>query len=418
MINKDQWLHFIGNNFELLFYLNLGIIIFIVALILSLEMTVERFIRICRKTFRGLMAGILVVGQFLLLATIVYTFSTNYLIPAPLMALPEDISSDTAWIEDHQRIFFIEDKTFNSIRINGAERKILFSANDPIRGYHFSPDAGHILIITLRELYLYNQTDGKVLLIEAIGREGPQTNLKGVISGIRWSVDGNKFCYQVMKWSRYASQTKSYVYDIEQQKKRQIINPAGIISDMYWDMASENIYYFQYESKFYQKNVHGHVANIFKVPMKELKPEFLATVPVEELSPPVDHLQLRDIDLFVHGAMNSFRVEEEIQLTSNNDKPVGVDKQDYFYIMNERWFKRRLFKVPREQPLDQSSNYPYPGELMVKDIKWLPGKKYVLMRYDPMGFVILDPRKGKIGKILGVTVQAVGWPVNMGTLAK
>ena len=89
---------------------------------------------------------------------------------------------------------------------------------------------------------------------------------------------------------------------------------------------------------------------------------------------------------------------------------VGVDQEDYFYYVPLRWFRKRLFKIPREPLSTAIPRYQYKGgSLVISRIRWLPGGRYVMMDHKFWGTMILEPSTGKVGLLVQAQGHTFGW---------
>jgi hypothetical protein len=49
------------------------------------------------------------------------------------------------------------------------------------------------------------------------------------------------------------------------------------------------------------------------------------------------------------------------------------------------------------------------GDLVVKQIRWIPGGRYVIMQHRYLGVLILEPATGKIGLLIEADGHTFGW---------
>jgi len=89
---------------------------------------------------------------------------------------------------------------------------------------------------------------------------------------------------------------------------------------------------------------------------------------------------------------------------------IGIDAEDYLFYVPSKWFRKRLFKVPRELRYTEIPRHQYRGgDLVIDHIRWLPGDRYVIMEHRYLGVLILDPKTGKVGYLLQAHGNTFGW---------
>jgi len=304
-----------------------------------------------------------------------------------------------------------------SVGVNDRGSREVFVGKDAIKEYHFSPDGGYLLILTQKELFLLDRKNGGTQLIDTLEipeiqpPQAQEVALKGSISGIQWAPDSRKFVYQIARWSRFSAQESAFLYDVKANRKKMIQSPARAVSSLYWDRLSENLYYFYHEAQDTSAGASPFEIKVFRVPIATLTPELIARIPFEKASVPVENLVLRDIDLFLEGGRFSFgRPDQKNDLVSEKGTSLGIDENDYLYYVNFKWFRKRLFKIPRDPKLTDLSRYQYRGgDLILDDIRWIPGGRYVIMEHKYWGILILEPSTGKIGLLIRANGHAFGW---------
>ncbi len=301
--------------------------------------------------------------------------------------------------------------------------------------------------------------------IETEGEVSKSHPPRGAIHGVRWAPDSQKFCYETSLWTPFSSQERIYVYSIPDQRKIEIKSPARRISSLYWDQQGDNLYYLYNEAKDTSVSSYSYEIKIFRIPVeKEGKffvspsPQFAASILSDQSSLPLDNLKVRGIEFFLKGdelsfersthkslfAAPSLKFEPSVDLSradpsrlayrfwkkgkdflnsfvsidspiimsvaSERGKALGIDQDDYLYYIHNQWFRKRLFKIPREPLISEAPRYPYKGgEPVIYNIRWLPGGRYVILEHKYMGVFILDPYSGKIGNIVGLQGEAIGW---------
>ncbi|HLF17656.1 MAG TPA: hypothetical protein VI749_02035 [Candidatus Omnitrophota bacterium] len=403
---------FFSRHFELLLALNLAGLFYYILLLIALKSTDRSFWAFINKMLEKALFSLVFAVQMVLIALMGYLYWYNYYRPLDYLLIPGDVIPHTFWVESKQPIYFIDGNDLLSTQANGEERYYIFEGDYPIREYHFSADGRYMVIVTIKDLYLYDRNAKKAEWIDGI-ELGETGQLKGVVSGVRWAKDSRKFCYEISRWSAYASSDQVYIYFIDEKAKRSIQSPARRISHLYWDKQSENLYYLKHET---EDESSINQVKVIRIPMDSLTPELVTEISYQEASVPIYNLNLRDIDLFLDGDYLSFgALAQRSQLVSEKGKWVGIDEEDNFYFINEKWFRQRLFKV-RRKPIKQEGDlkrHQYQGDLTIQNIRWLPGGRHVVMEHTDLGIFILDPFKNKMGQLMEKRGHSFGWFIDI-----
>jgi len=411
-------IEFLSNNFELFMYINGCLAVSILVLIIAVQLRFVSKRKLFRSVIRSTLSLVIVIGQMTSFAVLGYLYWKNYSVPAPELRISDDMSATTLWTNSNFRIYFIEENTLQSIKINGTGSEVVFQADQPVKEYHFSPDGKYMLVLTQKDLYLLNRGTKESQHIDGIEKTGSQENkvrseaaIKGSISGVQWSPDSQKFVYEVARWSKFASQDSVYIYSIPDQSKGSIKSPARRISLLYWGQHSGNLYYLHHEAQDTSVRSTAYEVKVFRIPMATLVPEFVTQIPFEKSTVPIENLNIRGIDLFLEGTQLSFgRSRRGDHTLSSKGSSIGIDEDDYLYFVNAKWFRKRLFKVPRESQVSDIPRYQYRGgDLVIDQIRWIPGGRYVIMEHKYWGVLILDPLKGRIGLLIQASGHTFGW---------
>ncbi|MCK5178180.1 MAG: hypothetical protein KAR32_01515, partial [Candidatus Omnitrophica bacterium] len=202
-----------------------------------------------------------------------------------------------------------------------------------------------------------------------------------------------------------------YLYDLQEKKKRMVKSPARRISSLYWDKQSDHLYYLYHEAKDPSRDVSAYEVTVFRIPLATLIPELIVRIPFKDASVPIENLNLRGIDLFLSGDKLSFGGQgRENDLVSEKGASLGIDKNDYLYFVSLKWFRKRLYKIPREPRAADIPRYQYKGgDLVIDHIRWVPGGRYVIMEHRYWGVLILEPSTGKIGILVHARGHTFGW---------
>lgn len=402
----------LSNHFEMFFSVMIIVGVFLLVLFVSLRIKYIPF----KSAFRTVIANILflavVIGQAMLVMIVMVLFWVNYTQPPAPFRFPEDVIATTRWVQDDLRIYFVSDKNqLRSIRLDGRDGEGIFVAPSAITGYHFAPD-GHALLMTTKEdLYYVDIASKQSRLIDSVrGLESSQ-DLKGSLGGIRWSPDSRKFCYELGRWSPYSSQDHLYIYDLVGDIKRPIKTPTRRISSLYWGGDGKDLYYLRHKAEDPSVHAYSFAVQVFRIPMDSLDPELIGEILQEKSGVPIQNLALRGIDLFLEGDALSFgTVNEKKQMVSEKGQSLGIDEQDVLYYISNKWFRKRLFQIPREPTISEVSRHPYKGgDLVFDEIRWIPGGRYVIMQHRYLGIMILEPATRKIGFLIEVKGENFGW---------
>jgi len=411
----DKIINILSNNFERIIYFDIALFIFLFLLFFAVKFRDIDFRAILRSVLTSVFIFIVIGGQVFLLIVSAYTVWANYQKPEKILSMHDVVYPTTEWIKNDIIIYYIDGKALFSVKLNGEELKKIFQSDEKIKEYHFSPDGQAMLINTTHTLYLYKRNLEEAEIIDSVVNIEAGRGYAGVLNGIRWAPDSRKFCYELSRWSRFSTQENLYVYDLSSGKKSAIQSPSRKISSLYWDASSENLYYLQHKSLDPQVHQYPFEVKVFRIPLETLTPELVTRIPYDKSTLPLENLELRDIKLFTKGREIAFgREGSKEQWQSELGSFVGIDKKDYMYYVKNKWFRKRLFKIPREPVYDVNPKYQYKGgELTVSQIRWIPGGKYVIMRDRFLGILVLDPEKKRIGQLLEAHGDTFGWYFNI-----
>jgi len=408
----ERVIGFLSNYFELTVYVGASLWVLFFLLLFALRLKDVSARTFFYSTLRAIFLMGILIGQVALLIVSGYLYWENYERPAPKLDFSWDISASTNWVKDDARIYFIDNRKLRSIKINNRDSEDVFSGDDPIKEYHFSPDGKYLVILTEKELFLLDRTTKDSLRIDTLGPlESEEGAAKGSISGIQWAPDSQKVVYEITRWSKFSMQDNVYVYDIKNKTRKVIRSPTRRISSLYWDRQSDNLYYLYHEAQDTSLRATAFEVKVFRIPLATLTPEFVAKISRETSSVPIENLKLRDIDLFLEGDKFSFgRAGSENQLVSEKGASIGIDEDDYLYFTPAKWFRKRLYKVSREPRITDIDRYQYKGgDLEIDHIRWIPGGRYVIMEHRYWGVLIMEPFTGKVGLLIQANGRAFGW---------
>jgi hypothetical protein len=410
----DSLIRFLSQHFELIMAVNLATLAYYAVIFILVRLSDRSVWSYLKNSLQNILFSSIFTVQVLLLVLTGYLFWAHYFKPADYLHIPGSIIENTLWVNSDTQIYFIDGHDLLSVRADGKDMKYVFEAGSPVKEYHFSPDGRFMAIVTARDLVLMERSTNKTQTIDSLAAQLSQEQLKGVISDVRWSKDSKAFAYKISRWSSVASTDSLCVYILERAERRTVDSPGRKISSAYWDESGENLYYLRYEM-LDRGTVHQLKA--VKIPLDTLKSEIALEIPYDSTEFPEDALDLRGIRLFMKSDILSYGGEgERQQLAAENGRRVGIDEEDNFYFINEKWFKQRLFKLRRQPKTSEEAPHRHQyqgGELEMGGIRWLPGGKYVLMEHHDLGVLILDPALNKIGSLMLKRGRNFGWHLDI-----
>jgi hypothetical protein len=403
----------LSRHFEVIMAFNIGLGIYYVLILIFLKLTDRSLRNYLKNALESMLHASFFIAQCMIIALMVYLYWFNYLKPAEYLAIPGDISLHTYWAKSHQEIFFIDGNDLLVTQANGEGRDYIFEGSEPLKEYHFSPNGKHMLILTGKRLVLLDRATKEWREIDGLGQSVGEDQ-RAVISGLRWARDSQKFCYEISRWSPVSSQDSIFIYSLADQTKRAVQSAARRISSLYWDEEGENLYYLKHET---EDRASINQVKVVRIPLTTLIPEMVTEIPYDQTTLPLINLEMRGIRLFVKGDLLAFGgAAEKEQLVSTKGRQIGIDGEDNFYFINEKWFRQRLFKV-RRRPVPQEGElkrHQYAGgELTISNIRWLPDGRYVVMQQFDLGVLILDPFKNKLGQLLEKRGHSYGWFIDI-----
>ncbi len=409
-------INFLSNHFERILAINIFLVIGIAVIFIALKIRSYAHLGVAeigRKSLQSLLYHGLIWGEVVLLGLTSYIFVINL---GEKQALDDTLPvfSTTEWVKEDMTIYFIAGNDLISIRPNGSQRQKVFEAQTLISSYHFSPDGRYILIVSENNLYQYDRFSKSADIVETIdvSSAAKEEKAKGLITGIEWSPKSDKYCYRIVKWSRYSSTEKWYVYAVHTREKRAVNAPARIIKTLVWDAAGDNLYYPTFKAMDTSVSGYPYEVTLFKVPLTTLEPKLILEFPFSQPELPPENLALRGIALFLPPTPLSFGRTEKRQLSwvSSRGTQIGIDASDHLYYRPYRWWQKRLYKIPRFS--DPALRHQYRGgRLVIENPRWLPFGRYVIMDHTFWGVVILEPSTGKLGILTNDKGNTFGWYV-------
>ncbi|MCR4337895.1 MAG: hypothetical protein NUV91_08850, partial [Candidatus Omnitrophica bacterium] len=149
------------------------------------------------------------------------------------------------------------------------------------------------------------------------------------------------------------------------------------------------------------------------VPLSTMKPELALKLPWQSTAVPDHVLGSYGIKFFKPFLPLSFNITKAkyFSWVSPKGSRLGIDREDHLYYVHNRWWRRRLYKIPRvplgggfEEKKDQQG-----GRLAIQDPQWFPSGKYVILDHYFLGILILEPQSGRIGILVNDKGHTFGW---------
>ncbi len=402
---------FLSNNFEFIFFFNLAILIFLLVFVFALKVHEFFIVNEFTKAVGQLLFSIVVVGEIILLFLSGYLYWMNYLQRNP-GDLQARLLSDTHWMDETLTIYFIHDHELLSIDTRGQKQEVVFQAPHKILEYHFSPKGNDLLIVTEKELYALNRWTKKLERIDVISAT-PSKEMNGVIRGISWGPDSHRFCYEISRWSSYAAKNNYYVFDLKTMTKQEIPSPTRKIPYLYWDKEGNQLYYFRQEAKDTSYYSYPFKHEVYQISLSSLETKKVFEIPSRSSKISYEELRLyKNINIFEGAAHLSFgrNMGATYDWVSSKGTRLGIDKDDFLFFMQGKWWKKRLFLVMRDHLPGELSRYQYRGRpWSIRQVKWLPRGQYAILAHSSLGILILEPITGKIGKLVQASTDSIGW---------
>ncbi|MBI5150319.1 MAG: hypothetical protein HZA28_06080 [Candidatus Omnitrophica bacterium] len=402
---------YLSNYFEIFLGISAAFVVFGILIQVLLKIREINFQNIFQRVLRRILVLTVVAGQALLLAIAAYLFWINYKQPAPALEFPGDVLADTSWVRDDLRIYFIDGNSLKAVSVNGQNRHEVLSLTDPVKEYHFSPDGKFLLVASVKEIYLVELNPLQKQLIDSWAPGEVSQEWNGAVSGIRWAPDSRHFCYEIARWSSFSSQNHLYVYDVANKKRQAVESPARRISSLYWDHAGENLYYLQKAAKDTSVHAYSFDVNVFRISLSSLHPEFVTRIPYNQSGIPMANLRVRGINLFMDADALSFvqGVDRDV-FVSEKGQHLGIDEDDHLFYVSKKWFRHRLFRIPREPQVEDIPRHAYRGgELIITQIRWIPGGRYAIMLHRYFGILVVEPATSRTGLLIAARGNTFGW---------
>lgn len=335
----------------------------------------------------------------------------NYKSPYINFDLYDSITRNASWVREDLTIYVVNENELLAIKSDGSDEQVIFESEDePIRQFEFSPHGRYILVSTYKKLVIIDTQENQQWVVDQVRLADSGEDLKGTISGVSWSPNGDRFSYDLSRWSNFGSQAKVYIYNVADRTKVSIDSPTRRLSTLYWDATGENLYYLKQASSELEERKFIYKLKVYRVDLKDLKVHFVDDILMEEEGFSPIHLSLLGIKLYQPETGLSFdRLGEQTLLKSRQGHLIGIDRYDYFFYQGN-WFRRRLFRVKRDVDTSKKPTMANTyGEPVLRQIRWTPSGRYVVMDHPYWGILIMDPRREKVAQIYPFAVNAYGW---------
>ncbi len=403
-------LSFFSHYFEEFVYANVAIFSLALGLTIINQLKrrpMEQNIRSFTETIIGTtMICLLLFGS----ALTITIWWNNYNSPFINFDLHDEISTNVDWVDEDLTVYIVNENELLGVKANGTGQHSVFTSDEKIRDFQFSPDGRYMLIATYKKLFLFDRDSTEQQLIDAVDLDKQNKNLKGTISGIRWAPNSRYFVYELARWSKYGSKDEIFVYDLEDGSRQTISSPKRKLSTLYWSMDSQSLYYLKSDSQELDEREIIYKIKIYRIDIDDYKIDFVADIRTDDSKFPQHHFDMLGIDLYQPEDILTFgRVGEIGILKSPKGAEVGIDSRHFFYY-KAGWFRKRLFKVSRDVDTSKKPTMlnTY-GEHILRQIRWTPSGDYVIMDHPYWGILVLDPKKRKIGQLYPYEVSAYGW---------
>ncbi|MBU4334207.1 MAG: hypothetical protein KKD07_07195, partial [Candidatus Omnitrophica bacterium] len=182
-------IEFLSSNFDLLLSINIAFLIMFLALLLAVALNDEEQRSVIKSYLNDLVLIVIISIEAVLIMLMGHVYWKNYKQPVKTFVYPGDIADNTFWASEKHTIFYVRGGVLKSISINGNDEKTLFTSNDIIKEFNFSPNGKKLLIITKKEIYCLDLEIKKSILVDSLSDEIDSPELKGTFSSIQWSPD-------------------------------------------------------------------------------------------------------------------------------------------------------------------------------------------------------------------------------------
>jgi len=421
--------HLISAYFEILLAIDVFIFIGLVVIHIAARLHFLNMQRIINTTFYYL----LITTQAWMLGLTLLIFFINLGEKRPL-DLTLQIEASTRWMPQKQEIFFIHDDQLIAIAADGSNRHVVYQADDLIRQYHFSYKGQYMLMMTERELILFDRRQGSARTIDVVrirkrqmkkqtgvgdpdkpvARDSAEEHraLKGHIDGIQWAPDDSKFCYRLSQWSDFASIQQWKVYDLGADRKYSVPQTGLRLTALFWGVRGEHLYAGRYTPvSDLDSEEAGFRCRVYRLSFPELRPREVWSGYSESKILPVNDLVRAGIPILIPKRQYAFGQpgQKRTMAYSRQGEEIGVDDTDTLYY-SALWWRKRLYRVPRVEVVDDFPRYQYRGgRLTINDLRFLPSGRYVIMEHYFWGILILDPVTGRIGILDNQRGNTFGW---------
>jgi len=303
---------------------------------------------------------------------------------------------DTRWVQSQFPLYFVLGTTLGKINLDGSDLKFLYEGDSPIQQFTFSPNGQHLLMVSRFDLLLYDQKKHRLSRIDSLGKQVKENKVKGGFRMVQWAADSRKIFYELHRWSPFSSQDLFYVYSLKDQKKTLTKMPVFTVSSVFWDKKGESLYCYAAQLVKPDSRERRYKIRIYQIPLADFKPRLLTSFLSKTDILNESDLRVFGLDPYLRQSrVNSQRVgQQNLLWISEKKRRLGLDEKDYLYWADLKGKPIRLFRI-RKKPLP------------LVHLKWVPGGRYAVMTHKDYGILVLEPRSGKLGKLM--EGQAFGW---------
>ena len=307
--------------------------------------------------------------------------------------LKDRLSPDTRWVGSQFPIYFLSDRRFGRINIDGSDLKILYTSISPIQEFIFSPNGRYIVIVTKGEILLYDRQDDKIGIIYNLGSLIKENVTHGLIRGVQWFSNSQKFCFEIYRWSDVSSADHVYVYNVKRQQNLLVKIPFAPMEAFFWDKNGEYLYGYSKERKTESRS-EMYRWKFYQLSLSLNPPQLIRKFESRKKNLSSKDFQNRGLDLYISKNISDRAGQTNISWISKQGRKLWMDPAKHLYFQDLGTKPEEIFRISR---------MPFP----LVHLRWVQDEQYVVVTHSSLGILILEPSSGKIGKL--INGQAFGW---------
>lgn len=324
--------------------------------------------------------------------------------PDPLLdqgGLERALRMTTDWVAYPERVFYAKGGNIYSVFTNGRQRRFHGGMGGEIQQVMFSPDGRALAVKTQKKLAIIEVSSDQAEIVYDLSQEvAGFDHIRIALGGIQWSPDSKKLCFFIERSSPSGSYTNWFMYDRSEGNAVRIdLGPRQNIF-LSWAKDAQRLYFSQTHA-YQDQTQKGYRMRWFEISLASGD-----VLPVADIFS--ETIEIGDDVLSQHGMMrynqdrrlhfeSPYVFGGNIVSQSPSGRKIYVNKKKQLCYQSVYGVRYCLFGLATLG--DYLTFYPneMEHELLVRDVRWLPSEKYVLIKHYTHGLLVLKPSTRQVG---------------------